>query len=65
MNNSKLAVTNKCFISETFIKHDGDRFCLNCFSSFKTDEKLEQRKTWKNHDHTALEIPEWFKAILN
>ena len=59
----------KCFISKILLylqKHDGDRFCLNCFYNFQTDEKLKQHlKSCINHNHSELEIPGKFKTVLN
>ena len=70
MNNSKyhyIAVTKpNASLTKFLSKRDRDRFCLNCFSNFQTDEKLkEHEKSCRKPDHVELEIPEKFKTILN
>ena len=69
MNNSKynyIAVTKPNALLATFLsKHDRDRFCLNCFGNFQTDEKLEHQKSCRDHNHAELEIPQKVKIIFN
>ena len=39
-------------------KHDGDLYCLNCFCSYSTENKLKKhQKVCKNHDYCYVEIP--------
>ena len=68
-NNSKynyIAVTKPNTLLATSIsKHDRDRFCLNCFDNFQTDEKLEHQKSYRDHNHAELEIPQMNKIIFN
>ena len=70
INNSKyhyIAVTKPNALLTKFLsKSDGDRFCLNYFSNFQTDEKLkEHEKSCRNHKNVEVEIPEKFKTLLN
>ena len=38
--------------------HKGDFYCLNCFHSYRTENKLEaHKKICKNHDHCHIEMP--------
>ena len=40
-------------------KHDGDFYCLNCFHSYSTKEKLKKHKNvCENHDYCYVEMPE-------
>ena len=61
-----LAVTD---ISALFQKissnHDGDFYCLNCFSSYTTKNKLkEHEEICNNHDSCRIEMPKWVEKIL-
>ena len=61
-----LAVTD---ISALFQKissnHDGDFYCLNCFSSYTTKNKLkEHEEICNNHDSCHIEMPKWVEKIL-
>ena len=39
-------------------KYDGDFYCLNCFHSFSTENKLkEHENVCENHDYCYIEIP--------
>ena len=65
MNNSKclyIAVTKPNTLLAKFLsKHNKDRFCLNCFSNFQTDEKhKEHEKSCRIHNHVELEMSEKF-----
>ena len=61
-----IAVTNLSDFSKIFKRHGRDRFCVNCFANFQTDEKFEQhQKTCLVHKHTELEILGKFKIIFN
>ena len=44
--------------------HNGDFYCLNCFHSYSTKEKL--KKTWKSndHDYCYVEMPDEERKIL-
>ena len=40
-------------------KHNGDFYCLNCFNSYSTNEKLDKhRNVCENHDYCCVEMPE-------
>ena len=46
-------------------KHNGDFYCLNCFNSKNTNEKLKKHKNvWENHDYCYVEMPEKDHKIL-
>ena len=46
-------------------KHEGDFYCLNCFHSYSTKEKLKKYKNvCENHDYCYVEIPEKDNKIL-
>ena len=39
-------------------QHVGDFYCLNCFHSFRTENKLKKHKNvCENHDYCYVEIP--------
>ena len=38
--------------------HKEDFYCLNCFHSYRTENKLgAQKKIWENHDYCHVEMP--------
>ena len=38
--------------------HDGDYHCLNCFHSYRTENKLNvHKKICENHEHCNIEMP--------
>ena len=40
-------------------KHEGDFYCLNCFQSYTTENKLKKhKKVCENHDYCYVEMPE-------
>ena len=46
-------------------KHDGDFYCLNCFQSYTTENKLKKhKKVCENHDYCYAEMPEKYNKIL-
>ena len=46
-------------------KHDGDFYCLNCFQSYTTENKLKKhKKVFENHDYCYVEIPEEYNKTL-
>ena len=46
-------------------KHEGDFYCLNCFHSYSTIEKLRKHKNvCENHDYCYVELPEKDNKIL-
>ena len=45
--------------------HDGDLYCLNCFNSYTTENKLkEYEEICNNHDSYHIEMPKWAEKIL-
>ena len=45
-------------------KHDGEFYCLNCFCSYRTENKLKQhKKVCENHDYCYVEMPEDNKIL--
>ena len=47
------------------LKHKGDFYCLNCFNSYSTKEKLKNhRNVCENHDYCCVEMPEKDNKIL-
>ena len=45
--------------------HKGDFYCLNCFQSYSTREKLKKHKNvCENHDYCYVEMPEEDNKIL-
>ena len=46
-------------------KHDGDFYCLNCFQSYTTENKLKNhKKVCQDHDYCDVEMPEEYNKIL-
>ena len=46
-------------------KHGGHSYCINCFHSYSTKEKLKKhQKVCENHDYCYVEIPEECNKIL-
>ena len=45
--------------------HDGDFYCLNCFHSYRTKERLKKHeKVCKDHDYCHVKMPDEDKKIL-
>ena len=45
--------------------HDGDLYCLNCFNSYTTENKLkEHEEICNNHDSYHIEMPKQTEKIL-
>ena len=45
--------------------NNGDFYCLNCFQSYNTENKLKKhKKVCENHDYCYLEMPEEDNKIL-
>ena len=61
-----LAVTNlSALLAKKSSNHDGDFYCLNCFNSYTTKNKLkEHEKICNNHDSCHIEMPKCFEKIL-
>ena len=61
-----LAVSNfSALLEGKLSNHHGDFYCLNCFNSYSTKNKLkEHEKTCNNHDSCCIEMPKCFEKIL-
>ena len=47
-------------------KHEGDLYCLNCFRSYSTKNKLKKHyKACKNHDYCYVEMTKEDNNYLN
>ena len=45
--------------------HDGDFYCLNCFHSYRTKNKLNaHKKICENHDYCHIEMPTKVNNII-
>ena len=45
--------------------HKEDFYCLNCFNSYTTKNKLkEHEEICNNHDSCRIEMPKWVEKIL-
>ena len=45
--------------------HDGDFYCLNCFHSYRTENKLKKHeKVCNDHDYCYVEMPNEENKIL-
>ena len=45
--------------------HKEDFYCLNCFNSYTTKNKLkEHEEICNNHDSCHIEMPKWVEKIL-
>ena len=61
-----LAVTNlSALLQGNSSNHEGDFHCLNCFSSYTTQNKLkEHEEICNNHNSCHIEMPKWVEKIL-
>ena len=61
-----IAVTNlSALLQGNSSNHWGDFYCLNCFSSYTTKNKLkEHEEICNNHDSCHVEMPKWADKIL-
>ena len=45
--------------------YNGDFYCLNCFHSYRTENKLKKHEKVRNdHDYSYVEMPDEFNEIL-
>ena len=50
---------------EKTLNNHGDFYCLNCFQSYTTENKLKKyKKVCENHDYCYVETPEENNEIL-
>ena len=61
-----LAVTNLSgLLQGNSSNHKEDFYCLNCFNSYTTKNKLkEHEEICNNHDSCRIEMPKWVEKIL-
>ena len=46
--------------------HNGDYYCLNCFHSYSTENKLNaHKKVCENHDYCNIEMPSNDNNLIN
>ena len=45
--------------------NEGDFYCLNCFNSYTTKNKLKElEEICNNHDSCHIEMPKWVEKLL-
>ena len=61
-----LAVTNLSgLLQGNSSNHEEDFYCLNCFNSYASKNKLkEHEEICNNHDSCHIEMPKWVEKIL-
>ena len=61
-----LAITNlSALLQGKSSNHHEDFYCLNCFNSYTTKNKLrEHEEIWNIHDSCHIEMPKWVEKIL-
>ena len=60
-----LAVKTLSALLDVISSHNGDFYCLNCFPSYRTENKLKKHKNIsENHCHCYVEMPEEDDKIL-
>ena len=61
-----LAVTNLSgLLPGNSSNHEGYFYCLNCFNSYTSKNKLkEHEEICNNHNSCRIEMPEWVNKIL-
>ena len=61
-----LAVTNlSALLQGNSSNHEGDFYCLNCFNSYTSKNKLKKHEEiCDNHDRCHIEMPNWVEKIL-
>ena len=61
-----LAVTNlSALLKGNSSNHKGDFYCLNCFSSYTTKNKLkEHEEICNNNDNCRTDMPSWAEKTL-
>ena len=61
-----LAVTNlSALLQGNSSNHEGDFYCLNCFNSYTTKNKLkEHEKICNNRDSCHIEMPKWVEKNI-
>ena len=64
--NHYLAITNPSgLLQGNSSNHEGDFYCLNCFNSYTSKNKLkEHEEICNNHDSYRIEMPKQVEKIL-
>ena len=58
-------ITLSALLEGKLSNHHGDFYCLNCFNSYTTKNKLkEHEEICNNHDSCHIEMPKWVEKIL-
>ena len=58
-------MTSSCSKNDIYVKHYDDFYCLNCFHSFSTENKLKSHeKVRKNKDFCGIVMPSKKDKIL-
>ena len=60
------AITNlSALLQGNSSNHEGDFYCLNCFNSYTTKNKLKKHEEiCNNHNSCHIEMPKWVEKIL-
>ena len=61
-----LTITNMSALLEgKSLNHHGDFYCLNCFNSYTSKNKVkEHEEICNNHNSCRTQMPKWFEKIL-
>ena len=61
-----LAVNNlSALLQGNSSNHEGDFYCLSCFNSYTSKNKLkEHEEVCNNNDSCRIEMPEWVDRLL-
>ena len=60
-----LAVTNLSALLQTNSSNHEDLYCLNCFNSYTTKNKLKElEEICNNHDGCHIDMLKWVEKIL-
>ena len=61
-----LVITNlSALLQGKSSNHEGDFYCLNCFNSYTTKNKLKEHEEIRNNlDSCHIEMPKWVEKIL-
>ena len=61
-----LAVTNSsALLQRISSNHEGKFYCLNCFNSYTSKNKLkEHEEIYNNLNSCRIEMPKWVEKIL-
>ena len=52
-------------LQQILSNHKGDFYCLNCFNSYTTKNKLkEHEEICNNHDSCRIEMPDWANKTI-